>query len=162
MTKILDWVDDDFFDVEDQIKQEKKPTGFWWWFFLGESQLWNSVRLQKKIDLWQWNLICVITDITCLLRYFVNRTKIVWPKVFIKKKKVFKKPFVKVRYLLMQVFLTEKWLRQATKKEKQLDSWVKIWKQSSLACHSTTANIYHSFFPIRKIKKFYLKHGQKL
>ena len=51
MTKILDWDDDNFFDVEDQIEQEKKPTqdfdddSFW------ENHNFESVLDCKKNDL---------------------------------------------------------------------------------------------------------------
>ena len=61
MTKILDWDDDNFFDVENQIEQEKKPTQDF-----DDDSFWENYDFESVLD-WEKKimsdngiLICVI------------------------------------------------------------------------------------------------------
>ena len=61
MTKILDWDDDNFFDVENQIEQEKKPTQDF-----DDDSFWENYDFESVLDWEKKNisdngiLICVI------------------------------------------------------------------------------------------------------
>jgi hypothetical protein len=45
MTKILDWDDDNFFDVENQIEQEKKPTQDF-----DDDSFWENYDFESALD----------------------------------------------------------------------------------------------------------------
>jgi hypothetical protein len=45
MTKILDWDDDNFFDVENQIEQEKKPTQDF-----DDDSFWENYDFESVLD----------------------------------------------------------------------------------------------------------------
>ena len=44
MTKILDWDDDDFFDVENQIKQKKTPQDF------DDDSFWENYNFESELN----------------------------------------------------------------------------------------------------------------
>ena len=51
MTKILDWDDDNFFDVENQIEQEKKPTQDF-----DDDSFWENYDFESVLD-WEKKII---------------------------------------------------------------------------------------------------------
>ena len=61
MTKILDWDDDNFFDVENQTEQEKKPTQDF-----DDDSFWENYDFESVLD-WEKKIISDNGILICVI-----------------------------------------------------------------------------------------------